>query len=140
MHKVLLNKLDDLTTDLRAAGAERDGDFGDNASGMGADLASGTARLDVFIKSALANRKEGAPSVRWLWTARAEQAERKRRERVLSDVEKEADDRAAAVADAKSTDDEGDDGNTKPWSNRVQKKIGAWAGYVNVQCLRGPVS
>lgn len=126
VHKVLLNKLDDLTTDLRATGTERDGDFGDGSGGLGTDLASGTAKLDMFVKSALTNRKEGAQSVRWLWTARAEQVDRKRRERVMSDVEREAEEKAAAVADAKSTDDEGDE--VRPWSNRVQKKIEFWAG------------
>jgi len=130
VHKVLLNKIDDLKTDLRTSGAERDGDFGDGA-GMGQDMCTGTARLDVFVKSVLTNRKEGASSVRWLWTARAEQAERKRRERVLSDTEKDAEDKAAAVADAKSTDDEGDEVNAIPWSGRMQKKIESWAGYAD---------
>lgn len=130
VHKVLLNKLDDLTTDLRAAGAERDGDLD---HGMGAGMATGTARLSVLVKCVLANRKDGAPSVRWLWTARAEQAARKRRERVLSDAERDAEDKtaaAAAAADVKSTDDEGDDVNPVPWPNRVQKKIESWAGCV----------
>jgi hypothetical protein len=139
VHKVLLNKLDDLTTDLRAVSST---ETADGASHLSLDLCAPTVELETLIKAVISAGKEGAPSVRLLWTGRTSQLERKRKERVLSDGEVEAEDtqrrdKRDRGPDPKSTDEESDTVNGLPWSGRVQKRIEAWAGYVFSNYVKG---
>jgi hypothetical protein len=127
VHRVLLNKLDDLATDLRDRAPEAAADSA---------FASDTRDLAVFVKTVLGSGKDAAPSLASLWAGQPRWPGARRRERerepLASDSEQPLDERAAAAAlDAKSTDDEGDVLNAMPWSNRMQKRIGNWAKYAS---------
>lgn len=154
-HRVLLNKLDDLTTDLRTSassgGGGGGGDAGRAAGAMGgghanshAHTAEATSDLSAFVRLVVAaGGKEGAASLRYLWTGRLVQLVEKRREKVGSDGEwdwererergrdkerereRDKDEVRNEGTDGKSTEDEGE---AKRWRNgrRVQRKIESW--------------
>jgi hypothetical protein len=109
VHKVLRSKLDDLATDLRADAA---------------------APADTRDLAALAGARDGAPSLAWLWAGRPRALDARLRE-LGADGEPEA----APAPDPKSTDEEGDVLNAMPWSNRMQRKIGNWAGCAAPACV-----
>lgn len=111
VHKVLLNKLDDLATDLRGSL--------DGGAGGAVEPTTDLAQLAGALQ---AGAKDGAASLRYLWTARPGHValRRKRKERpVLSDGERE---------DADVEREGGQEEEGRPWGGKVQRKIEAWAG------------
>lgn len=157
LHRVVLNKLDDLTTATTTALASAS-----SKSGLGhahahahtrslslttkerdaEALMEGTADLAAFVgkltggaaASARAGRDAGAPSVKYLWTGRLEQLERKRVEGVLSDAEEERE-RERERERSDFSDEDGENPFRMPWSNKVQKKLEGWAGCVDPPSL-----
>lgn len=132
MHKVLINKLDDLATDLRTnpEAHSRSGGWGGLWSNV---FNNPTTDLDALVRVVFlsGNSKESASSLRYLWTGRPEEVIRKRREKEIlnGNEEREFEAREREKSQEKGTDDEGDL-NSKPWSGRVQRRIEAWAGCV----------
>lgn len=145
VHRVLINKLDDLATDLRntETGSGK-GLFG------GANNFTPTTDLAKFVKVITESSKDGAPSLRYLWTGRTADVVRKRKEKEAiwsegeekerekehgkdekekakhdKDKEKEKD----KERDPRSSDDEGDFMGGMPWSGRMQRRIGGWTAY-----------
>ncbi|KAK7695822.1 hypothetical protein QCA50_000460 [Cerrena zonata] len=142
VHKVLINKLDDLATDLRTnpEAHSRSGGWG----GLWSNVYNNpTTDLDALVRVVFlsGNSKESASSLRYLWTGRPEELMRKRKEKELSNdneergieakAEKEAKDREKSHEKErereKASEDEGELIGGKPWSGRVQRKIESWA-------------
>ncbi|KAH9951569.1 hypothetical protein B0H21DRAFT_716557 [Amylocystis lapponica] len=151
VHRVLINKLDDLATDLRTTGA--DSSVGNNA----ASSVNPTTDLGAFVKVVVGSSKDAPQSLRYLWTGRPGEVGKKRREKeaVWSDAEREREEREREKEkegeranggksvrekdgrevdrdkekekDVRSSEDEGDLTGGKPWSGRVQRKIESWA-------------
>lgn len=114
VHRVLKNKLDDLTTDLRATPNDHTG----SSHSIGA-----TPDLNVFVKAVLSDTKDGAVSLRYLWSGRPLDIHKRRNEKVQSDGEKDDEFDKFERIDGKSTDDEPE----YHWSGRMQRKIESWA-------------
>jgi hypothetical protein len=118
VHRVLLNKLDDLTTDLRTTPRPKNINPTD---------------VDQFVFFAETKAvKDGVPSLKYLWGGRAETLAAKRKEQLWSDGEedngrdREGKERSEKVEES-SAGDEID--LSKAWSGkRVQRKIESWAG------------
>jgi hypothetical protein len=140
VHRVLINKLDDLATDLRT---NPDPDGGKGLFGW-ANNVNPTTDLGKFVRTITANTKDGSPSVRYLWMGRPGEVSRKRKERQIVWSEGEDKEREKEVAekerekadkerekekdrDVKSSEDEADFMGGIPWSGRVQRKLEAWA-------------
>lgn len=135
VHRVLINKLDDLATDLRTSS---DPDGGKGLFGWASNL-NPTSDLGKFVKIITANTKDGPPSVRYLWTGRPGDVARKRREREAVWSEGEEKERERDIEEkeqektdkerereVKSSEDEDFMGGI-PWSGRMQRKLEAWA-------------
>ncbi|KAI0269158.1 hypothetical protein BC834DRAFT_967810 [Gloeopeniophorella convolvens] len=121
VHRVLLNKLDDLTTEMRTS------------SGATNDISEATADIDQFIRFAETKAsKDGVPSLKYLWSGRAEVLAVKRKDRPWSDGEddniRDRDGREKwEKTEELSTGDEID--SSRAWSSkRVQRKIESWTG------------
>jgi hypothetical protein len=118
VHRVLLNKLDDLTTDLRTS--------------VSSNINS--TDIDQFVLFAETKAvKDGVPSLKHLWSGRAEMLAIKRKDRPWSDGESDnARDRDGSRDKSERTEelpvsDEND--MPKAWrGKRVQRKIESWAG------------
>lgn len=132
VHRVLINKLDDLATDLRTN--PDPGSSSKSIFGWTSNLTP-TADLNKFVKVILESSRDGAPSLRYLWAGRPTEVARKRKEKeaVWSEGEEkgrekeiEKEDRERYDKDnPKSSDDEGEGGI--PWSGKVQRKLESWA-------------
>ncbi|KAN0127457.1 hypothetical protein V8E53_010861 [Lactarius tabidus] len=113
VHRVLLNKLDDLTTDLRTSSGPTNFNLAD---------------IDQFIHFAETKAaKDGLHSLKYLWGGQADMLALKRKERVWSDGEDDGgrDRDKTERMDDLSTGDE----NERAWrGKRVQRKIESWAG------------
>ena len=130
VHRVLINKLDDLATDLRT----NPDPAGSNKSVFGwANALKATTDLEKFVSVMRQSSKAGCGSVRYLWAGRPGEVQRKRKEKEAiwsegeekereKELEKEAREREK---DLKSSEDE-QDGTGMPWSNRVQQKLENW--------------
>ncbi|KAH9943422.1 uncharacterized protein BXZ73DRAFT_40322 [Epithele typhae] len=139
VHRVLKNKFDGLTTDLRTTATE--------SGGPTATSLSVTSDLAAFARNAVTS-KDAPPSLRYLWTGRPGHAEKKRREKeaVWSDGEREDRDKdkigekESAWKDGREKDERdrekdkdgnlvrsGDEGERPLWSGRMQRKIESWA-------------
>lgn len=137
VHRVLINKLDDLATDLRTTS-----NTPESTSRSGNTFSTPTTDLGEFVKAAVlgGSAKDGAPSLRYLWTGRPEEVGKKRREKeFLSEPEdgdkRDGKDRAGVGdKDVKSSEDEGELG--RPWSGRMQRKIESWTAYVCLSSSR----
>ncbi|KAA1466389.1 hypothetical protein DENSPDRAFT_831206 [Dentipellis sp. KUC8613] len=117
VHRVLLNKLDDLTTDLRTASP-----LGNSSS----QIPEPTTDLGLLVKIILSHGKEATASLRYLWTGRPLLLARRRRERLGLAAVSDAEDEERERTDGKSTEDEAD---LNRWSSkRVQRKIESWTG------------
>lgn len=116
VHRVLLNKLDDLTTDLRTSSVPTNINPTD---------------IDQFVFFAETKAaKDGVPSLKYLWTGRAEILAIKRKDRPWSDVEDDngRDREGKEKTDELSAGDEND--MPRAWrGKRVQRKIESWAGW-----------
>jgi len=117
VHRVLLNKLDDLTTDLRTSSHPKHINPTD---------------IDQFVLFAETKAvKDGVPSLKYLWSGRAEMLAAKK-ERPWSDGEE--DDGRDREGKEKSVKIEellaGDEADlSRAWGGkRVQRKIGSWTG------------
>ena len=114
VHRVLLNKLDDLTTDLRTSGP----------------TTFNPADIDQFSRFAETKAgKDGVHSLKYLWSGRADVLTSKRKERMWSDVEDDGgrDREKVEGMDEFSTGDENEP--SRAWrGKRVQRKIESWAG------------
>ncbi|KAI0084175.1 hypothetical protein BDY19DRAFT_898854 [Irpex rosettiformis] len=134
VHRVLINKLDDLATDLRTNPDK--GSFGWSSN------LNPTTDLGKFARIITANSKDGSPSVRYFWTGRPGEVARKRKEREAIWSEGEEKEREKEIEDkergrierekekdreAKTSEDETDFMGGIPWSGRVQKKLESWA-------------
>ena len=137
VHRVLINKLDDLATDLRT---NPDPDTRKGSFEWASNL-NPTTDLGKFVRLITANSKDGSPSVRYLWTGRPGDVARKRKEREAiwsegeekerekeKEIEEKERERIERERDreVKSSEDEDFMGGI-PWSGRVQKKLEAWA-------------
>lgn len=181
VHKVLINKLDDLATDLRTStstspegkGRSR-GRSGGWWQGSNTVFTNNQPVVDLgmFVKCIVGSgqagasnaggvgggwhSRDGASSLRYLWTGRPEEVGRKRREKEVvdegeyaytndgvgtdgkeerGDGEKDGKDgkegRMSFDREVKSSEDEGDLGFVnRPWSGRMQRKIEVWTAYV----------
>ncbi|KAI0053522.1 hypothetical protein FA95DRAFT_1600673 [Auriscalpium vulgare] len=121
VHRVLLNKLDDSTQHV---------------------MTEPTADMTVFIRFVQGRAsKDGVPSLRWLWSGRAEALGRKGkdkdgvgkdggRERIWSDGEEEERERVDRERDGPGEDfSTGEENDYKVWSSkRVQRKLESWTG------------
>lgn len=120
VHRVLLNKLDDLTTDLRTSSGPTN---------------FNPADIDQFIHFAETKAaKDGLHSLKYLWGGRADMLALKRKERLWSDGEDDGgrDREKTERMDELSTGDE----NERAWrGKRVQRKIESWAGWVHTHVL-----
>jgi hypothetical protein len=119
VHRVLLNKLDDLATDLRTSSRQKHINPTD---------------IDQFVLFAETKAvKDGVPSLKYLWSGRAEMLAAKRKERPWSDGEEDSGrDREGKEKSEKieelSAGDEAD--LSRAWGGkRVQRKIESWAGW-----------
>jgi hypothetical protein len=119
VHRKLLNKLDDLTTDLRTS------------SGL-KHIKPTDFDQSVFFAETKAV-KDGVPSLKYLWSGRAEMLASKRKERPWSDGEeddgrdREGKEKSEKIEEL-SVGDEAD--LSRAWSGkRVQRKIESWAGW-----------
>jgi hypothetical protein len=119
VHRVLLNKLDDLATDLRTSSRPK--------------LVNPTD-IDQFVLFAETKAlKDGVASLKYLWSGRAEVLAAKRKERPWSDSEEDdGRDRGGKERSEKIEDllagDESD--LSRAWGGkRVQRKIESWAGW-----------
>ncbi|KAH9045588.1 hypothetical protein EDB85DRAFT_2270488 [Lactarius pseudohatsudake] len=114
VHRVLLNKLDDLTTDLRTSSGPTN---------------FNPADIDQFIRFAETKAaKDGVHSLKYLWGGRADMLALKRKERLWSDGEDDGgrDREKTERMDELST---GDENESRAWrGKRVQRKIESWAG------------
>ncbi|KAH9006999.1 hypothetical protein EDB86DRAFT_2869465 [Lactarius hatsudake] len=114
VHRVLLNKLDDLTTDLRTSSGPAN---------------FNPADIDQFIRFAETKAaKDGVHSLKYLWGGRADMLALKRKERLWSDGEDDGgrDRERTERMDELST---GDENESRAWrGKRVQRKIESWAG------------
>ena len=133
VHRVLINKLDDLATDLRT----NPENAGRGLFGWASNLTP-TTDLAKLVKVISESSKDTAPSLRYLWTGRPAELMKKRKEKeaVLSEGEEKEREREQEREDKerdrferdrdnmKSSDDE-EDGI--PWSGKVQRKIESWA-------------
>lgn len=148
LHRVVLNKLDDLTAATTTAIASASSKSGlSHAHGHGHTralsltgrerdaeaLMEGTTDLAAFVGTltgASGRAGPGAPSVKCLWMGRLELLERKRVEGVLSDAEEERE-RERERERSDFSDEDGENPFRMPWSNKVQKKLEGWAGCVD---------
>ncbi|CAL1700639.1 unnamed protein product [Somion occarium] len=137
VHKVLINKLDDLATDLRT-NPEAHGRSGGWGGLWNNALNNPTTDLDALVRVVIlgGSSKDGVGSLRYLWTGRPQEVARKRleKERLADNEEKENEAKAEKDGrekgnekDNKASDEEPDTMGGKPWSGRVQKKIESWA-------------
>ena len=78
VHRVLINKLDDLATDLRTNPDNES--TGRGLFGWASSLGP-TTDLTKFVKVVSASSKDSAPSLRYLWTGRPTELAKKRREK-----------------------------------------------------------
>ena len=134
VHRVLLSKLDDLTNATTTAMSssaglkDRDWDPRSNLNGPTFSSDGSSPDLGTFVrKVTLLRGKEGANSLRYLWTGRIDQLDRKRQEGLWSDIEKEREEEKDVNARSDS-DDDGEGVAALPWSGRVQRKIETWTG------------
>jgi len=118
---VLLNKLDDLTTDLRTSSGPTNINPTD---------------IDQFVSFVETKAiKDGVPSLKYLWSGRAEMLAIKRKDRPWSDGEDDTGRDREGKEKAEKTDelsagDENDRDMSRAWSGkRVQRKIESWAGW-----------
>lgn len=154
VHRALLSKLDDLTSATTSAIASSSATIGlgINVPGSGSSAPAvagsgkekdrtdvgleGTADLGALVaKCTLLRGKEGAPSVRYLWTGKLDVLERKRTEALgeggawVAQDEREV---ARKMKDGERSEEEEEEEieglGVLPWSNRVQRKIESWAG------------
>jgi len=118
VHRVLLNKLDDLTTDLRTSVPSN----------------INPTDIDQFVFFAETKAaKDGVPSLKHLWSGRAEMLAIKRKDRLWSDGESDnardrdgSKDRTERMEELPVSDE-----NDLPKARRgkrVQRKIESWAG------------
>ena len=119
VHRVLLNKLDDLTTDLRTSSGPTNINPTD---------------IDQFVFFTETKAvKDGVPSLKYLWSGRAEMLANKRKDRLWSDGEDDnGRDREGKEKTEKTDELSAGDENDMPraWSGkRVQRKIESWAGW-----------
>ncbi|KAF7790804.1 hypothetical protein EIP86_001761 [Pleurotus ostreatoroseus] len=135
VHRVLINKLDDLATDLRTnpePGVSAKSLFG-WASTLGP-----TTDLTQLVKILSENSKDGAPSLRYLWTGRPGEVTKKRKEKeaILSEgeekergreIEREEKERERERYDKDNPKSSEDEGDGIPWSGKVQRKLESWA-------------
>lgn len=135
LHRVVLNKLDDLTSATTSAIASSKGMTHGHTLSLsskdrdGEGLLESTSDLPSFVaKVSLLRGKDGATSIRYLWTSRLDQLERKRLESVWSDAEEERE----RERERSDSDEDGEFLGVLPWSNRVQKKLESWAGFVHI--------
>ena len=148
VHRVLLNKLDDITsvtTSAFASSSARGRGGREHAPSLSltslASAVTGTSvdgaievtnDLAAFVlKVNLMRGKDGAPSLRYLWSGRLDQLDRAKAEAAGSDVEKDRDgvrERSGGErSDGRSSDEEEGEGlGALPWSGRVHKKIEGW--------------
>ncbi|KIP10582.1 hypothetical protein PHLGIDRAFT_84823 [Phlebiopsis gigantea 11061_1 CR5-6] len=137
VHRVLINKLDDLATDLRTN--PDPGGHGKTLFGWANSLKA-TTDLEKFVSVIRQNSKAGCGSVKYLWSGRPGEVERKRKEKEAiwsegedkereKEMEKEKDrekekekEKERFEKDFKSSDDE----DELPWSGRVQRKLENW--------------
>lgn len=126
VHKMLRNKIDDITTDLRTAALDRSSDFSlSNPAVDELHSGFGTSNLKMFSRLIVSSGKEGAPSLAWLWAGKTGQLDQRKREmQVISDGEVDEQDKFA-MGEVKTTDDEV---VPFPWSGRMQKKVESWVG------------
>ncbi|THG94413.1 hypothetical protein EW026_g7057 [Hermanssonia centrifuga] len=143
VHRVLINKLDDLATDLRT-----NPEPGGSTKGLfrWASNLVPTTDLGGFVKTISESSKDGAPSLRYLWTGRPGEVARKRKEKEMVWSEGEEKEREKELEkeirgkekdekererekekEVKSSEDEGDFLGGMPWSGRMQRKIESWA-------------
>jgi hypothetical protein len=120
VHRVLLNKLDDLTTDLRTSSGP---------------ININPTDIDQFIHFAENKAvKDGVPCLKYLWSGRAEIIAMKRKDWLWSDEEEDnARDREGREKSDKTDELSAGDENdpVRAWSGkRVQRKIESWAGCV----------
>jgi hypothetical protein len=118
VHRKLLNKLDDLTTDLRTSSVPTNINPTD---------------IDQFVFFAKTKAvKDGVPSLKYLWGGRAEMLAIKRKDRPWSDGEDDnGRDREGKERTEKTDELSAGDENDMPraWrGKRVQRKIESWAG------------
>ncbi|PCH41012.1 hypothetical protein WOLCODRAFT_162739 [Wolfiporia cocos MD-104 SS10] len=78
VHRVLKSKLDDLASDLRTGGS---GDEGPGGTSGAASSVNPTVDLDAFVKVVVGGSKEAPNSLRYLWTGRPDEVQKKRREK-----------------------------------------------------------
>ena len=89
------------------------------------NLVEATSNLATFVSRIdFLHKKDCGASIRYLWTGKLEQLERKRQESVWSDLEEERE----RERDRSDSDDDGDVLGGFPWPNKVTKKIENWAG------------
>jgi hypothetical protein len=119
VHRVLLNKLDDLATDLRTSSGPKNINLTD---------------IDQFAYFTETKAvKDGVPSLKYLWSGRAEVLAAKRKEWLWSDGEEDNGRDREGKEKSEKTDElsAGDEIDlSRAWSGkRVQRKIESWAGW-----------
>lgn len=152
LHRVVLNKIDDITTATTSAiasassksglGHAHTRSFSLSHHGKERDaevLIEGTTDLGAFVSKinsatslgTRALKDAGAQSLKYLWTGKVDQLERKRLEGVLSDAEEEREREKEREKERSDFSDEDGDAQFRPvlpWSNKMQKKIEDWTG------------
>lgn len=136
LHRVVLNTLDDLTSATTQAMSSSKGVR--HGQSMSLSLSSKEREADSLLEStpdlaSFVNRvgylrgKDCGSSVRYLWTGKLEQLDRKRKESIWSDVEEDKE--REREREMSGSDEDNDSTSVFPWSNRVTKKLENWAGY-----------
>lgn len=133
LHRAVLNTIDDLTSATTQAMSSSKGVR--HGQSMSLSLSSkereaeslleGTPDLASFVnKVGYLRGKDCGSSVRYLWTGKLDQLDRKRKESIWSDIEEDRE----REKEMSASDEENDSTSVFPWSNRVTKKLENWAG------------
>ncbi|KAL5530150.1 hypothetical protein ACEPAF_6407 [Sanghuangporus sanghuang] len=132
LHRVVLNKIDDFTSATQSAmSSSRDASHSRSMSlslskdreaevlvECTSDLANFVNRIDFLHK------KDYGASIRYLWTGKFDQLERKKQESLQDDMDEDKE----RERERSDSDYDGDVLSVLPWSNKVTKKIENWAG------------
>lgn len=132
LHRVVLNKIDDFTSATQSAiSSSKDASHSRSISlSISKDreaelLVECTSDLANFVnKIDFLQKKDYGASIRYLWSGKFDQLERKRLESARGDIEEDKD----REREKSDSDDDGDVLGVLPWPNKVTKKIENWAG------------
>ncbi|KAL6309539.1 hypothetical protein BKA93DRAFT_722828 [Sparassis latifolia] len=162
VHRVLINKLDDLATDIRTTTGASSSEAGSPGSGAATSV-NPTSDLSALVKVITGGSKDSPQSLLYLWTGRPGEARKKRRDREVAwsdgemgeersrekETEREGEGREKDGKEGKHkekydrdkekepklSEDECEHNGPRPWPGRVQRKFENWAALSRTKKL-----